>query len=300
MTKITPSDLLNPTEKTIKNWNCSFIAVEGPNIIDKLSLEDLAIPYESQYRSRVILKSGEVNVPLLYSFIGKAVTFLMIKVTYDSENDPYYRYEQENYNIEYYFENDRVLKPLNRLMILTGSGEDKIPQIYLNNPLDYDVTLDVLHATVDTDYDDDNFSAAENIILNSNISSIELNEIKYSGIITTSKYGEDINAGDILYIGDDEMCYRASAYYSYISPSIYLALESGASGDTRNVLVNGFVDFYNWDYQPGKRLYCSGVSGLMTQDLDDIYIGDSIQLLGVATKNKTIYFNPSLDVIQKQ
>lgn len=154
MTKIIPSDLLNPTEKTIKNWNCSFIAVEGPNILDKLSLEDLAIPYESQYRSRVILKANETNQPLIYGFIGNAVTFLMIKVTYDSENDPYYQYEQEKYNITYYFENDPVLRPLNRLMIMTGSAEEKIPQIYLNNPLDYDVVLDVLHATIDTEYSD--------------------------------------------------------------------------------------------------------------------------------------------------
>lgn len=153
MTVIKPSDLLNPTEKTIKNWNCAFIAVEGPNIIDKLSLEDLAIPYESQYRSRIILKAGETN-KLLYGFIGKAVTFLMIKVTYDSLNDPYYQYEQEKYNITYTFENDPVERPLNRLMILTGSAEDKIPQIYLTNPLGYDVTLDILHATTDTEYDD--------------------------------------------------------------------------------------------------------------------------------------------------
>ena len=152
MTKIVPNDLLNPTEKTIKNWNCSFIAVEGPNVLDKLSLEDLAIPYESQYRSRIILKANETDQPLIYGFIGRAVTFLMIKVTYDSENDPYYQYEQEKYNITYYFENDPVLRPLNRLMIMTGSADEKIPQIYLNNPLDYDVVLDVLHATVDTDY----------------------------------------------------------------------------------------------------------------------------------------------------
>jgi hypothetical protein len=153
MAKIVPNDLLNPTEKTIKNWNCSFIAVEGPNILDKLSLEDLAIPYESQYRSRIILKAGETDQPLIYGFIGKAVTFLMIKVTYDNENDPYYQYEQEKYNITYYFENDPILRPLNRLMAMTGSVDNKIPQIYLNNPLDYDVVLDVMHATVDSIYD---------------------------------------------------------------------------------------------------------------------------------------------------
>jgi hypothetical protein len=152
MTKIVPNDLLNPTEKTIKNWNCSFIAVEGPNVLDKLSLEDLEIPYESQYRARVILKAGETDQPLSYGFIGKAVTFLMIKVTYDSTNDPYYQYEQEKYNISYYFDNDPILRPLGRLLIMTGSADIKIPQIYLNNPLDYDVVLDVMHATIDLDY----------------------------------------------------------------------------------------------------------------------------------------------------
>lgn len=156
MTKIVPNDLLKPTEKTIKNWNCSFIAVEGTNIADKLSLEDLEIPYESQYRARIILKAGETNIPLLYGFIGKSVTFLMIKVTYDSINDPYYQYEQEKYNITYYFEDDPTVRPLGRLMIQTGSAENKIPQIYLNNTLDYDVTLDVLHATIDTDYTNEN------------------------------------------------------------------------------------------------------------------------------------------------
>ena len=152
MTTITPNSLLTPTEKTIKNVNCSFIAVEGPNILNKLSLEDLAIPYESQYRSRIILRAGEMDQPLIYGFIGKAVTFLMIKVTYDSTNDPYYNFEQEKYNITYYFQDDPTLRPLNRLMVMTGSIDSKIPQIYLNNPLGYDVVLDVMHATIDTEF----------------------------------------------------------------------------------------------------------------------------------------------------
>ena len=99
------------------------------------------------------MKAGEENQPLIYGFIGKSTTFLMVKVTYDSTNDPYYQYEQEKYNITYYFEDDPTLRPLNRLMIMTGSADDKIPQIYLNNPLDYDVVLDVLHATVDSEFD---------------------------------------------------------------------------------------------------------------------------------------------------
>lgn len=299
MPTIYPNDLLNPTEKTIKNWNCSFIAVEGPLVIDKLSLEDIAIPYESQYRSRTILKSGETNVPLIYGFIGKAVTFLMIKVTYDNLNDPYYNYEQEKYNITYYFENDHILKPLNRLMILTGSADNKIPQIYLNNTLNYDVTLDILHATVDTNYEE-YFDTSENLVLNSDINSSSPSGITYSGIITTTIYGENINVGDVLFVSGDTYSYKTSALNDYTLPVMYLALESGTTGETRHVLVSGFVNYYNWNYQIGKILYCSSISGLMTQNLNDLNIGDFVQNLGNVIKNKTIYFNPNFNINQKQ
>lgn len=299
MTTITPNSLINPTEKTIKNWNCAFIAVEGPNVIDKLSLEDLAIPYESQYRSRIILKAGETNVPLIYGFIGKAVTFLMIKVTYDSINDPYYQYEQEKYNITYYFENDHMLKPLNRLMILTGSEENKIPQIYLNNPLDYDVTLDILHATVDSEYND-YFDTSENIVLNSEISATEPSGITYSGIITTVTYGENINIGDVLYVSGNTNVYVANALYDYTLPVMYLALESGSNGEIKHVLLNGFVNYYDWNFQVGKLIYCSTTNGLMTQNLDDLNIGDFVQNIGNVIKDKTIYFNPNFNISQKQ
>ncbi len=183
MSKIVPNDLLHPTEKTIKNWNCSFIAVEGPNIADKLSLEDLEIPYDSQYRARIVLKAGELNQPLLYGFLGKSVTFLMIKVTYDNINDPYYKYEQEKYNITYYFEDDPTIRPLGRLMIQTGSVENKISQIYLNNPLDYDVVLDVLHATLDSEYTEEDNT---NPYRKNNMTIHQINE-SYTGL-TTDEY----------------------------------------------------------------------------------------------------------------
>ena len=101
---VQPNKMLPPTSRVIKPYMCSMIAVEGPNIIGKLDLSGVEIPYESQYRSRIVLKANAENVPLIYGFIGNAVTFIMIKVTYDNENDPYYEYEQEKYNITYNFE----------------------------------------------------------------------------------------------------------------------------------------------------------------------------------------------------
>jgi len=292
MTKIVPNDLLKPTEKSIKNWNCSFIAVEGPNVLDKLSLEDLEIPYESQYRARVVLGAGEVDQPLIYGFVGKSVTFLMIKVTYDSVNDPYYRYEQENYNITYYFENDPTLRPLGRLMIMTGSATDKIPQIYLNNPLDYDVVLDILHATVDSEYSGIT-SSYEGITLSSDISGDVTNSgISFNGTKTTFTYGEAISFGDILFVSGDTLAYKANALTGDTLPVMFMALEYGVSGDTKQVLLNGFVNYNNWDFTVNEVLYCSLTGGTMTQNYDDLSVGNMVQVVANPIKNTTIYFDP--------
>jgi hypothetical protein len=228
MTKIVPNDLLNPTEKTIKNWNCSFIAAEGPNILDKLSLEDLAIPYESQYRSRIVLEAGVTDKPLIYGFIGASATFLMIKVTYDSENDPYYQYEEEKYNISYYFENDPIERPLGRILILTGSVDERIPQIYLNNNLDYNVTLDVLHATIDPEY---------------------------SGVTTTG-YGMS-NLSDVLFSGltSGDTLQFDGTYWTNVSGITGGAGSDGTSGSSGTSGVDGQT--YGTDGTSGT----SGTSG---------------------------------------
>lgn len=300
MTKIVPNDLLNPTEKTIKNWNCSFIAVEGPNVLDKLSLEDLEIPYESQYRSRIVLKAGETNQPLIYGAIGKAVTFLMVKVTYDTENDPYYKYSQEEYNITYHFENDPTLRPLGRLMILTGSVDDKIPQIYLNNDIDYDVVIDILHATLDSEYDDDEDNDPNtNIVLTSNLVP-EPSGITYNGVISSFTFGEEIEIGDVLYVSGDTKLYKANALQTETLPAMYMALETGVANSTHQVMVSGFISNDYWDFNINEFLYSSLSNGIMTQDLDDLNVGDFVQVLANPIKNNTIHFNPSYNIFQKQ
>ncbi len=172
--KIVPSSLLKPTEKCIKVWNCSYIAVEGPNVLGNLSLEDIAIPYESQYRGRMVLNPNSIDQPLLFEgFLGTDVTFIMIKVTYDSENDEYYRYEKEKYSITYRYTDETTTRPIGRLLILTGSESNRVPQIYLNNPYEYSVTLDILMANMaqpDTTYTNINTTTFENLYYNSIIS----------------------------------------------------------------------------------------------------------------------------------
>jgi len=60
---IQPNILLTPTEKLIKPYECSFIAIEGPNMKGKLTLEGLEIKYDTFYVSQLILmQTQKINL----------------------------------------------------------------------------------------------------------------------------------------------------------------------------------------------------------------------------------------------
>ena len=144
---VQPNKMLPPTTRVIKPYQCSMIAVEGPNIIGKLNLSGVEIPYESQYTTRISLNPGAQDQPLLYGFLGNNVTYLLLKVTYD-ETDPRCMIEEEQY-IEYYLEdNPTTVRYINKLLLLTGNSQKRIPQIYLNNPSQLRVDVHALVANL--------------------------------------------------------------------------------------------------------------------------------------------------------
>jgi len=171
---IQPNKMLPKTTRVIKPFQCSMVAVEGPNIIGKLSLAGVEIPYESQYTTRISLNPGAVNQPLLYGFLGHEVTYLLLKITYD-ETDPRCMIEEEQF-IEYYLEDDpTVVRYINKLLLLTGNSQHRIPQIYLNNPSQLRVDIHALVANgaqSDISLDDitDNTISITNLYYNSIIS----------------------------------------------------------------------------------------------------------------------------------
>ena len=156
MTRIVTNSFLNPTRRVIQNLKSDFVTTDGPNTSSFLKLDDLYIPYDSHYVSRIVLPALSEGYFLNYGLLNN-VTFLLLKVTYngnydypnEDSYDPYYSQEPNNYNIEYYFEDEPdIIYPIGRLLILSGSLSNKLTKIYLNNPLDYDVVLDVLHANI--------------------------------------------------------------------------------------------------------------------------------------------------------
>lgn len=151
MVYIQNNSLLRPTEKYIKPYKCAMIVTEGPKIMGKIDFEGLEIAYNSFYVSQLTLNAGAENQPLYYGFLGKDITFLLIKATYEPI-DQNWLIEEDQY-IEYYYEDDSSqIRHMSKMLLLTGNSAHRIPQIYLNNPsTEYNVNLEVLMANLPQD-----------------------------------------------------------------------------------------------------------------------------------------------------
>jgi hypothetical protein len=143
-----------------------MVAVEGPNTVGKVSMQGLEIPYDSFFTSKITLLSGATNKPILYGFLGNDVTYMMIKVNYNTGSSVRCcsGSSKENY-IEYFTADDpNDVRPIGQLMILTGGSNHRIPQLYLNNPMDFNVTVEVMVASVDPVADGISTSVTEAIL----------------------------------------------------------------------------------------------------------------------------------------
>jgi len=149
-----PNSLLN-SQQHIKFYQGNAIAVEGPNIANKLLLENLRIPYAQLLRSRIVLKAGQTNYLMNHLGLGDNATFLGIVATYDDQS-----VEEDNFVQYYYFSDASKVYTFGPMLFLSGNSTNRVEQLYLSNPnLDYPVKLDVLVAIID---DEDSFFTGDN------------------------------------------------------------------------------------------------------------------------------------------
>ena len=145
------SNFLQPVYKNIRPYECSMSVIEGPNTVGKLSMQGMEIPYDSFFVSKMILPASAKNKPIQYGFLGSDITFIMIKVIYeDGAKIRCTTAEKKEFYIEYYFiDNPNSVRPIGQIMIETGGSNHRLPQIFLNNPMDFPVTVEVMVASVD-------------------------------------------------------------------------------------------------------------------------------------------------------
>lgn len=140
---IQPNKMLSNSSRVIRTYQSEFLATEGPNILGRLDLGNINILYKSQSTARMILNPQSSNQPIMYGALGTDVTFLLLKITYD-ETDPKCQIEEDQY-ISYWYEGEpNIIRYAHKLLLLTGNSSKRIPQVYLNNPADYTVYVDIL------------------------------------------------------------------------------------------------------------------------------------------------------------
>lgn len=133
----------------IKFLNSDIVAVEGPNILERLIGKDILIPYKQVIRGRIILKEGQINYLMNHLGLGDNATFVAITARYDAKSVN----EEDNYLEFYYSDDTSTIRYMNQLMILTGNSVYRIPQLYFTNPNStYKVILDVMVAVIDEEY----------------------------------------------------------------------------------------------------------------------------------------------------
>jgi len=178
--RIQNNNLLAGTSKSIQFYNNCIIAKEGPNMVSKMSLANLDIDYDSVFTTKQTLAPGTVDMPIMYGFLGTDITFLMIIPDYGNAN-PYSCSGATQY-LEYYFEDQPLVRrTFTDILVLSGDDQHRIPQVYLYNPTDNTVNVNIMAANLD-----------ENTISTSLVPTFtELNGLAYSSIQTDQIYGVD-------------------------------------------------------------------------------------------------------------
>ena len=126
-----------------------------------------------------------------------------------------------------------------------------------------------------------------------------------SGVTATFTAGEDLVRGECVYLkaSDTKMHKAVAAAGSVTPPCIALAAADVAADAAGKFLLQGFItdngSFPTYTvgdevYTPEAETSSQNVPEATAPDSD----GDLVQVLGIATGANTLYFNPSLDVIE--
>src|SRR6266403_208164 len=162
------NSLVKPFSKYIKLYKEDFVAIEGSNTKNKLSLSDLKIPYEQYLYTEVMLKEDSYHHEIPYGALGDEVTILIVKITYvpvvkTLTPDPEVPY------VQYFFRNnEEEIRNIDSLLILSGTKDKKLPKIYLNNPnKKYRAKVEI-------------FTATQEVVFGTGVTFVPINESVFS------------------------------------------------------------------------------------------------------------------------
>jgi hypothetical protein len=211
---VSSSSLFKPTQKIIKFYQDSLVAVEGPKQVAKLDFCGLKIPYEYITVSKMILPKEVMSMPVQHN-LGNKLTFIALKLTYQPVvNNP----QTSNCGcgctscggvtndqiIQYYFEDQPdVVRHANNILILSGTKLNPLVPIYISNPgTKYNVMVDILASAHEIDY---------NTLTHVDQSQFAFENMKWTDIISDTQ-SKDL----VIYQGADPVGYISTSKISNI------------------------------------------------------------------------------------
>ena len=118
---------------------------------------------------------------------------------------------------------------------------------------------------------------------------------KYSGYGCNGVYGDTFAYGDLLYLNNDDGRWELADadQETTCSPQLAIALEAGNDGDTKKILLYGYIREDDWDWTTvGAPLFVSTTDGDF-QEAAPSGAGDIIRVAGYVKDANSIFFNPS-------
>jgi hypothetical protein len=309
------TSLFGASAQYIKVSGGDFIAIEGANTVDRLTVSDLRMPYKQLLRSRVVLKAGQNNYLLNHLGLGDNATFLCIKAIYNQKSV----IEEDNYITWSYYNDLAKVYPMAQMMVLTGNSTNRIKQLYLSNPSEkYPVSLDVMVGVIDDTYtffnDSINQSSTSFVGLNwtdikSHIvgESIKINDkgtpirpliyLEIANIETIEKTGsiliiDDASFGTIfLQFLTEYDAYQAHSLLNFVIENPNINIELYQSGDNEDPIIY----FYEQVGQTGDFIAFDG--DLLNGPYDTsmgLTFSTTISLLDYGTASGTYLDKPTL------
>jgi len=164
-------------------------------------------------------------------------------------------------------------------------------------------TYVVSDLTIDADIDMNSFGFTElgNCVLvkNSGIQMLAglVTDKDWSGHTVIGKAGENITAGEIVYLKDDGKLWLADADDTGTMPAKAIAVVDILANADGIFLLDGFIRIDAWTWTIGNILYAHTTPGAMVATAPAVS-GDEVQRVAIAVTADIVNFRPSKDVIE--
>jgi len=118
-----------------------------------------------------------------------------------------------------------------------------------------------------------------------------------NGIQTLVVAGQTLSIGQIARINSSGEYALADADAAASMPAVGLAVDTLAATATGTLMLQGYFRDDTYDWTVGGLLYASSTAGSLTHTVPS-NSGQQVQVLGYAVSADTIYFNPSLVLVE--